>query len=84
MMLKGYVQHYASYQQGLSMCAVLIYDHQTIIHLRKSWKIIHFQQIVLIWSHIKRPSCQGVSHKFNSQACTQENHYKEHRFLVSE
>lgn len=74
------LKHCASHQQDLWMCAVLVYDRQAIIYLMKLWKIIHFQQNVLIWSYIKRPNCQGVSHKFNSQACTQENHYKEHCF----
>lgn len=46
--------------------------------------MIYFQQNVLIWSYIKRPNCQGVLHKFNSQACTQENHFKEHCFLIYE
>lgn len=36
------------------MCLILIYDYQTIISLVKLWKIIHFQQNVLIWSYINK------------------------------
>lgn len=69
--------------RALNVCNSHVW-YQTIIYLMKLWKITHFQQNILIWSYIKRPNCQGVLHKFNSQACTQENHYKEHCFLVYE
>lgn len=84
-MLKGYV-YTAHGTSKASECVQLscVITKPLFIHLMELRKIIHFQQNVFIWSYIQRPNCQGVLHKFNSQACTQENHYKEHCFLVDE
>lgn len=75
-MVKNYFQHCASHKQGhFNVCGFLIYSfdryltNATVKNYTFSAKCFDFGPVV---KDLLLPSCL---HGFNSQACTQQNHY---------